>query len=40
VRNLFERALTRHANRLATIPEPSRTELMSLEADDLEHGST
>jgi AAA+ superfamily predicted ATPase len=35
VRNLFERALTRHANRLAKVPQPSRTELMSLEPNDL-----
>jgi SpoVK/Ycf46/Vps4 family AAA+-type ATPase len=35
VRNIFEQALTRHANRLATISQPSRTELMSLEADDI-----
>ena len=35
VRNVFERALDHHANRLAKIPEPSRTELMSLEPGDL-----
>jgi hypothetical protein len=35
VRNIFERALTRHANRLAKVTQPSKAELMSLEADDL-----
>jgi SpoVK/Ycf46/Vps4 family AAA+-type ATPase len=35
VRNMFERALTSHANRLARVPQPTRAELMSLEADDL-----
>jgi hypothetical protein len=35
VRNLFERGVTRHANRLAKVPQPSRAELMTLEADDL-----
>jgi SpoVK/Ycf46/Vps4 family AAA+-type ATPase len=35
VRNMFERAMSRHANRLAKVPEPSKTELMTLEADDL-----
>ncbi len=40
VRNLFERAITRHANRLAKVPQPSKAELMSLEAEDLVHAST
>jgi hypothetical protein len=35
VRNMFERAVSRHANRLAKVPEPSKAELMTLEADDL-----
>ncbi|MEX2282924.1 MAG: hypothetical protein WEE89_10625 [Gemmatimonadota bacterium] len=39
VRNLFERAMARHPNRLAKVAQPSRTELISLEAEDLEHGS-
>ncbi|NJD63676.1 MAG: AAA family ATPase [Chloroflexi bacterium] len=37
VRNRFERALTSHAIRLATVAEPTRDELMTLEADDLAH---
>ena len=36
VRNIFERALTAHANRLAKVPQPSKTELMALEPDDLQ----
>ena len=35
VRNIFERAMTRHANRLAKVAQPSKAELMSLEPDDL-----
>ena len=35
VRNIFEHALTNHANRLAKVPQPSKNDLMSLEADDL-----
>ena len=35
VRNIFERALTNHANRLAGVLQPSRHDLMALEADDL-----
>jgi stage V sporulation protein K len=35
VRNLFERAITHHANRLAKVAEPSKAELMLLEAGDL-----
>ena len=35
VRNIFERALSRHANRLAKVAEPLKAELMSLEAEDL-----
>jgi SpoVK/Ycf46/Vps4 family AAA+-type ATPase len=35
VRNIFEGALTEHANRLARVPQPSRHDLMALEADDL-----
>jgi hypothetical protein len=37
VRNMFERALTQHANRLARVATPSKAELMSLEPDDLAH---
>jgi SpoVK/Ycf46/Vps4 family AAA+-type ATPase len=37
VRNIFEHALTNHANRLASIAKPTRTELMSLEPEDLTH---
>ena len=36
VRNIFERALTNHANRLAEVPQPSKAELMALEPDDLQ----
>lgn len=36
VRNLFERSLSRHANRLAAVARPSREELMTLEAADLQ----
>ncbi len=35
VRNMFERAVSRHANRLARVAQPSKAELMSLEAEDL-----
>jgi hypothetical protein len=37
VRNMFEHALSSHANRLAKVPQPSKDELMSLEAEDLAH---
>ena len=37
VRNIFERALTQHANRLARVAQPTKAELMSLEPDDLAH---
>jgi Cdc6-like AAA superfamily ATPase len=37
VRNIFERALAKHANRLAKVPQPTKAELMSLEPDDLAH---
>jgi SpoVK/Ycf46/Vps4 family AAA+-type ATPase len=39
VRNIFERALTRHANRLAKVTQPSKAELMSLEAEDLAYSA-
>jgi SpoVK/Ycf46/Vps4 family AAA+-type ATPase len=39
VRNIFERALTNHANRLARVPQPSKAELMALEPDDLQGDS-
>ena len=35
VRNIFEHALARHANRLASVARPSKAELMSLEPADL-----
>jgi hypothetical protein len=35
VRNMFERAVSEHANRLAKVPEPSKVELMTLEPEDL-----
>ena len=35
VRNIFERALSSHANRLAQVSHPSKAELMALEAGDL-----
>ena len=37
VRNLFERSISAHANRLATVAAPSKVELMTLEAGDLEN---
>ena len=37
VRNIFERALTNQANRLATVAKPSKAELMALEPDDIAH---
>ena len=39
VRNIFERALTNHANRLAKVAQPSKAELMALEPDDLQSDS-
>lgn len=36
VRNLFERALARHANRVAVLPAPSAADLATLEAEDLD----
>ncbi|MBB4637184.1 AAA family ATPase [Longimicrobium terrae] len=36
VRNLFERALARHANRVAVIPAPTAADLATLEAEDLD----
>jgi len=40
VRNMFERAVSCHANRLAKVAQPSKAELMSLEPDDITHDST
>jgi stage V sporulation protein K len=37
VRNLFERAVTGHANRLAKVAQPSKADLMSLEPADIAH---
>lgn len=34
VRNLFERILTNHANRLVNISQPSKEQLITIEADD------
>lgn len=35
VRNLFERCMSSHANRLAKVAQPTRADLMCLEASDL-----
>ncbi len=35
VRNVFERAISRQANRLAAVEKPTREELMTLTVDDL-----
>jgi hypothetical protein len=34
VRNLFEAVIANHANRLASVPEPTQRELMQLEVED------
>ena len=36
VRNLFEQAQQEHANRLSCIAEPTRSELLTIEAADIE----
>ena len=35
VRNLFEHVQQEHANRLSSIPEPTRDELLTIEASDI-----
>ena len=40
VRNLFEHMQQEHANRLSSIAEPSREELLTIEATDIEHVAT
>jgi Holliday junction resolvasome RuvABC ATP-dependent DNA helicase subunit len=38
VRNLFEASIANHANRLASVPEPTQRELMQLEVQDFPAG--
>ena len=40
VRNLFEQAQQEHANRLSSIAEPTREELLTIEAADIERAVT
>ncbi|HZC34120.1 MAG TPA: AAA family ATPase, partial [Chthoniobacterales bacterium] len=36
VRNLFEHVQQEHANRLSSVPEPTRDELLTIEASDIQ----
>ncbi len=40
VRNLFEHVQQEHANRLSSVPEPTRDELLTIEASDVEAALT
>ena len=40
VRNLFEHIQQEHANRLASVAEPSREELMTIQQGDIERAWT